>query len=126
VRSFSGSGGAVYLLGDPVTNGVSEPWRPRALLAKVARWGMRLNENVFVAPTMGADSVHVKPQPTTARLEVEEITGIEVATGDELLVEMPFMGGSIRGVVEVTTSVANQLQGDPLLIDDLKEVEYVQ
>jgi hypothetical protein len=75
---------------------------------------------------MGADSVHVKPQPTTARLEVEEITGIEVATGDELLVEMPFMGGSIRGVVEVTTSVANQLQGDPLLIDDLKEVEYVQ
>jgi hypothetical protein len=126
VRSFSGSGGAVYLLGDPVTNGVSEPWRPRALLAKIGRWGMRLNETVFVAPTMGADSVHVKPQPTTARLEVEEVTGIEVEPGDELLVEMPFMGGSIHGLVDVTPAVANQLQGDPLFIDDLKEVEYVQ
>lgn len=122
MRVFTGSGGALYLLSDPVADG----WRPRTLLATIGRWELTVREEVAVGEATGADGerpVGVRRHGISASLECTEFrSGLPLRADDEVELDLDAMAPGIVWTAELPPSLAAHQRQEPLVIDDLKEV----
>lgn len=123
MRVFTGSGGAVYLLGEPLSSG----HRPRSLLARVGHWHVRFADQIAIGEqTMdGNVPVGFRRDGVCATMETLEFRpDLPLALDDDVLVDLDVAGGSLVGETKLPAYLAAGQRQEPLVIDNIKEVVF--
>ena len=124
MRSFTGSGGAIFLLGEPVTDGTAEQ-RPEAHAATAEKWTLAFED------VIGAEALTLTGPSQQFKQGAKQITldgvmsMVTLSPGDDLVVRLPFAGGHFEASAAVTEDLASKQDSGVLQITDPKEVLYV-